>query len=355
MLRVGVTALALVVGALTAGCGGSAEPEPAAQACPASAPAPATAAPDSDVTVVGNTLRQGGDVFRAKGVAVGDPGYYDEVTKRCPDVDYRWLVDDWHANTVRISVSPGYWKHYHDKEFLALKRHVAAALDAGLFVIIDWHAIGWPDGYLERVKEDSGDPADIYDTSMTLAKSFWRTAATTFTDPRVAFEIWNEPTLGGKENGRARWAQLVPYWNALIGEIRRAGSSALVIATGNEWAHDLRGVKAALLTDTKVAYAWHVYAERDRNEPKLWAASLDGLDRVGPVIVTEWGFEPRSTEHHRADQREFGVPFRDQFLEGRSLSSTAWSAQPDYPPALVRSDWRTLTLWGKFAHDYLAG
>ncbi len=286
---------------------------------------------------------------------MGDPGYYNEVSRRCPDTDYRWLVEEWKANVVRISVSPGYWKHFHDKEFTALRQHVSAALGAGLFVIIDWHAIGWPDGYFERPSKDSGDPEDVNGTSMALAKDFWRTAAKTFTDPRVAFEIWNEPTLGEKEDGKPRWKQLVPYWNQLIAEIRNSGSTALVIATGNNWASDLRGVKDALLSDPNVAYAWHVYAERDHNDPKAWAKSLDGLDRVRPVIVTEWGFEVASTEHHRADVGEFGVAFRDQFLIGRNLSSTAWCIQPDNKPALLRADWRTRTLWGNFVHDYLAG
>ena len=69
---------------------------------------------------------------------------------------------------------------------------VQPALDAGLFVIIDYHVIG-PDGYYQPVPPEWGAPPDLYDSDFELATDFWDTVSTEIQDRRVMFELWNEP------------------------------------------------------------------------------------------------------------------------------------------------------------------
>ena len=66
----------------------------------------------------------------------------------------------------------------------------------------------------------------------------------------------------------------------------------MILATGNHWAYNLKNIKDDPLSDPNIAYTWHVYADHDENNPNRWAAALDGLHRVKPVLVTEGGFEP---------------------------------------------------------------
>ena len=67
---------------------------------------------------------------------------------------------------VRISIFPTQWKNMDHAALLAgLAREVNAALNNGMYVIISYHVIGWPDGWFQA----PGNPADTYDSSMTLA------------------------------------------------------------------------------------------------------------------------------------------------------------------------------------------
>jgi hypothetical protein len=96
-----------------------------------------------------------------------------------------------------------------------------------------------------------------------------------------------------------------------------------------------------------------VFAGHEGNDPSRWTAALDGLHTVKPVVVTEWGFQPRAHAHYRGTAKTFGIKFRDRFLQGRGLHSTAWCWSASYGPSLFKRDWRTRTVWGDFAYDYL--
>src|SRR5262245_40487659 len=94
--------------------------------------------------VKGKDLLFGGKPVRLRGVALGDPWM---GRKDRPTSDYEFLAKDWKANVIRVGVHPRVWKNeLHDKVLDRLSEDVDAALKNGLFVIIDWHVIGWPDG-----------------------------------------------------------------------------------------------------------------------------------------------------------------------------------------------------------------
>jgi endoglucanase len=199
-----------------------------------------------------------------------------------------------------------------------LKEHTTAATDAGLFVIVDYQVIGFPDGYYQRVPPSRG-PQDLYDSDFALATDFWDTVLTQIQNPRVMFELWNEPVceeveLHPSDPNGSKWAQLKPYYEVLISTIRDNGGQSMILATSNHWAYNLKGIKDDPLTDPNAAYTWHDYAGHDENNPNRWAAALDGLHRIKPVLVTEWGFEPGANAHYRSTAQTFGNKFRDWFL-----------------------------------------
>lgn len=292
-----------------------------------------------------------------RGVAVGDPILAREGR---PLSDYERIAREWHANVVRISLHPSVWKSQpHGQVLNALEREINAALGNGMYVILDWHTIGWPDGYYEKIEKAwTDDPRDLYDSNFKLAESFWDEASARFgKDGRIIFELWNEPVLGAGEEDedavRPGWSKLKPYFAELL-RVVRTHSQNVVLATGNEWAYDLEGIRSDLLPGGNVAYAWHIYASADDNDESEWARHLDGLQTVAPVMVTEWGFQEHTKENFRGSVKSFGAKFVRDFLEGRQLHSTAWCWHPDWTPVMLKTDWKTPTAMGQFVMDYLA-
>lgn len=302
--------------------------------------------------VRGKELLFDGTPIRLRGLAVGDPIQSREGR---PASDYEVIARDWKANVVRIAIHPLYWKtQAHDKVLGRLAEDVDAALKNGLFVIIEWKTIGWPDRYYEV--PTWGGPKDVYDSSFKLAKSFWEAVAARWgKNGRVLFELWNEPVFQ-KEDWRPevgqKWATLKPFLKELLGIVRRHGDN-VVIVSSNQWAYLLKGVRKDLLEGKNVAYAWHVYAGHAKNDPRQWADALDDLQTVAPVIVTEWGFQRDVDRHYKGGPDDFGTPFVRDFLEAKGLHSTAWCWHPISGPPMLEKDWRTPNEFGKFVRDYL--
>jgi hypothetical protein len=297
------------------------------------------------ITVNGRFLEPDRQLLR--GVAMGDA-----LLRRGdrPISDYGHLVSVWALNTVRISVHPGTWSAQRDQASKLLDVNVEAALQLGLTVIIDWHAIGWPGGDFERPLPNWGQPSNLYDTDIQLATDFWIAMAERYQrQPRVIFELWNEPVMLLPKGRRPRpgedWAMLAPVWSALTAEIRKRAQN-LVLATGGSWASDLTGVRDALLADENTAYAWHVYPGTASGGGKPLDQLLDGLDEIRPVFVTEWGFS-NAPGHLQGTAQGFGTCFASDFLKARRLHWTAWCWVPDWEPALISPDWRTPTESGE--------
>ena len=305
--------------------------------------------------VEGGRLLLDGRPVVLRGVAMGDPLMARRAAGgQRPLSDYAEARDWWHANVVRLSVHPSEWRHARASLLAALDADVGAALRQGLCVIIDWHSIGWPDGAYQKPDPRWGDPPDLYDSGFSLAQSFWAAMAKRFAArPRVAFELWNEPVADSDRTGPwgPQWERLRPYWQRLLAAVRRRAGN-LVIVTGNGWAHDLRGVREDPLRGTNIAYSWHVYSGKDGNDAVRLAQHLDGVQRVAPVIVTEWGFEPDGGQYPGTAE-SFGYFWVKRFLDGRKLGSTAWAWHPDWTPALLEHDWRTPTAYGAFVRQYL--
>ncbi|HEX4085101.1 MAG TPA: cellulase family glycosylhydrolase [Chthoniobacteraceae bacterium] len=306
--------------------------------------------------VQGNQLLAGDTPVMLRGVAVGDPIL---ARQGRPLSDYARIAHDWHANVVRISLHPAVWKHTdHARVLATLDREIHAALDNGMDVILDWHVIGWPNGYYEPIeKEWDEDPPDLYDSNFDLAKSFWDAVSAKFgADGRIIFELWNEPVLNQKEEDEEtppQWENLKPYFAQLLA-IVRAHSQNVVLATGNDWAYDLRGIREDPLPGKNIAYCWHIYASTDDDDETQWAKRLDELQKFAPVIVTEWGFQEKTTESFKGSAKTFGYKFVRDFLEGRHLHSTAWCWHPDWTPVMLKPDWKTPTSMGRFVKAYLA-
>ena len=300
----------------------------------------------------GNRFLYGGEPLRLTGVAMGDPAY---IRATRPLSDYHTLAADWRVNCVRISVQPGLWRADPDGVGAALARNVAAARAEGLFVIIDWHRIGFPDLYDPIVPTDWGLPPDVLIASVNETITFWQVMARQYgSDPAIIFEIWNEPSADANlwtATGQ-HWPIFKAAWEQIIAAIRPLADN-IVLCAGGYWAHDLVGVKDDLIADARTAYAWHAYPNAERGHMKARIKTLGGLPALKPIVVTEWGFRPGSDDDLRGTVEDFARPFVRDVLDAFVLSHTAWCYSTGAMPNLLADESGTPSPAGAFVRDVL--
>ena len=187
------------------------------------------------LSVSGLDILANGQPIRLRGVNMGDP-FWARNPAWYPNyslADYSTLSQDWRANVVRISVFPTQWKNMDHAALLSgLSQQINAALNNGIYVIISYHVIGWPNGFYQEAYP--GNPADTYDSSMSVATSFWGAMAQTYgSDKRIIFDLWNEPvhpddfTLYGSDPNPL-WPTLKGYYESLIQTVRNNGAQNIL-------------------------------------------------------------------------------------------------------------------------------
>lgn len=213
----------------------------------------------------------------------------------------QWLRDDWGLNVFRVAMyteSGGYISNPSVKN--KVKEAVDAAIELGVYVIVDWHILS------------DGDP----NTHKAQSKAFFKEMAQTYGDtPNIIYEIANEP------NGNVNWNnQIKPYAEELIAAIRAEDPDNPIIVGTGTWSQDIHDAAASPLTDQNVLYAVHFYAGthgawlRDRID----AAMAQGL----AVFVSEWG---------TSDASGSGGPFLTEakqwtdYMANRGISWANWS------------------------------
>jgi endoglucanase len=175
----------------------------------------------------------------------------------------QWLRDDWCVDVVRpaMGIEPdGAYLGNPAASKQRMATVVEAAIDAGVYVIIDWHA---------------------HNLHQTEAVAFFGEMAQRYgKNPHVLYEIFNEPEKD------ETWQQVKDYARAVIGAIRQHDPDNIVIVGSPEWDQRIDTVAADPLKDqTNVVYSVHFYAGthgqwlRDRTKAALGA----GI----PVFVSE--------------------------------------------------------------------
>jgi hypothetical protein len=153
------------------------------------------------LSVSGIEIVANGQPVHLHGVNMVDPFVARNNTDWYPNSDYSvanyaTLARDWHAKIVRVSIYPTQWKNMDRATLLAgLAQEVNAALGNGMYVIVSYHVIGWPEGW--NAAAWPGNPVDTYDSHMSVATSFWTQMALIYgADKRILFDLWNEPAHG---------------------------------------------------------------------------------------------------------------------------------------------------------------
>ena len=178
-----------------------------------------------------------------------------------------WLKKDWNTTIVRAAMGvedPGGYLDNKTANKNRVKTIVDAAIDEGLYVIIDWHS---------HHAEDNTNEAVLF---------FQEMAELYGEHDNVIYELYNEPL-------DISWSNIIkPYAISVITAIRAIDPDNLIVVGTPEWSQRVDLAAADPITGFyNIAYTLHFYTIyhqqwlRDRAN----AALDDGI----ALFVTEWG------------------------------------------------------------------
>jgi endoglucanase len=176
----------------------------------------------------------------------------------------KWLADDWHANVVRAAMAVehgGYLTNpSQQKEFVDVI--VQAAVNKGIYVIIDWH----------------DHNAENHEAA---AVAFFQEMARKYGHlPNVIYEVFNEPE-------RQSWSTVKSYSIKVIDAIRAIDPDNLILVGSPQWDQAVRQAADDPITGrANIAYTMHFYA--GTHSDWLRGESDYALTKI-PLFISEWG------------------------------------------------------------------
>jgi endoglucanase len=179
-----------------------------------------------------------------------------------------WLVDDWKVTIVRAAMGvkheeseSGYL--YDGSEKDKVKLIIEAAIDKGIYVIIDWH-----DHFAFKNTKES--------------VRFFQVMARTYGKyPNIIYEIFNEP----KE---VSWIDVVkPYSQTVVNAIRAIDPDNIIIIGTPFWCQNVNDAADSPLEGKNLVYGLHFYAATHGEDIRDKAQYA--INKGIPLFVSEFG------------------------------------------------------------------
>ena len=245
---------------------------------------------------------------------------------------------DWKAGIVRVAVGA-----QNDGSILKdrkgnLKRTqtvIEAAIDNGLYVIVDWHS--------HQAERDLGETQAFF---THIAKRYGHT-------PNIIYEIYNEPLDTTDWNGVVK-----PYAERLIRTIRAIDPDNLIIVGTQTWSQDVdKAADNPIRGQSNILYALHFYAATHKGA--LREKAEYAINKGLPIIISEWGTVTYSGDGFLDVKSSIDWM---RFAKRHKLSHLAWavsdkneSASMLRPGASSNGRWtqRDLTPSGRLVRDIM--
>lgn len=300
--------------------------------------------------VKGNAFVDENDqVVRLEGVSFSDP---DKL-----EIDGHWNLEyfqearNWGCNVVRFPIHPGEWRERGaEYYFELLDKGVEWATELGMYVILDWHAIG--------NMVDGKFPTDRYAATMEETVAFWQTMAERYKgNTTVAlFELFNEPTDDKGNFGELSWETWKPMMEELISEIKKVDDKKIYLVAGMNWAYLLDEVIENPVNHKNVGYITHPYPQK-REQPweGQWQEDFGKVAAHYPIVATELGYVGTGErgEHIPVVGDETYAEAIIMFFDERGISYTVWCFDPHWSPALLEDYEFTPSRQGRFFKEVL--
>ena len=178
-----------------------------------------------------------------------------------------WLKLDWKTTIVRAAMGvedPGGYLDNKTANKNRVKTVVDAAIDEGLYVIIDWHS--------HHAEDNTNEAALFFQEMANLYGEY----------DNVIYELYNEPL-------DISWSNIIkPYAISIIATIRAIDPDNLIIVGTPEWSQRVDLAAADPITGySNIAYTLHFYTVHHQQwlRDRASAALESGI----ALFVTEWG------------------------------------------------------------------
>ena len=178
-----------------------------------------------------------------------------------------WLKHDWKTTIVRAAMGvedPGGYLDNKTANKNRVKTVVDAAIDEGIYVIIDWHS--------HHAEDNTNEAALFFQEMANLYGEY----------DNVIYEIYNEPL-------DISWSNIVkPYASSIIATIRSIDPDNLIVVGTPEWSQRVDLAAADPITGySNIAYTLHFYTVHHQQwlRDRASAALESGI----ALFVTEWG------------------------------------------------------------------
>ncbi|VFQ46516.1 glycoside hydrolase family 5 protein [Desulfoluna butyratoxydans] len=180
-----------------------------------------------------------------------------------------------------------------------IKTRVQEAIDADLYVIIDWHLLyDFTYGVQPFPSRDFSGTVEMDPEEWKAhAIGFFEEMARTFGEsPNVLFEIFNEPNYSTPDNSSGAplytWEDMKGTAEEIIDAIRETGAQNVILVGTPEWCQRLDQVVDSPIEDREnIMYNLHFYAKEHLPEPGQHVFNMfqTAMDDALPVFVTEFG------------------------------------------------------------------
>jgi endoglucanase len=241
-------------------------------------------------------MSQYGDTVQLRGMSL----FWSQWMGQYYNADaIKWLRDDWKCTVVRaaMGVEKGGYLENPEQEKAKVIQVVDAAINLGIYVIIDYHS-------------------HEAHTNTEAAKKFFAEMAQKYGKyPNVIYEIYNEPLQN------ISWStDIKPYSEAVIKTIREQDPDNIVICGTRQWSQLVNEAALDPIKDANTVYSLHFYAATHRKwlRDEAKKAMANGVC----VFISEYGTcDASGNGHFDPVHTKEWFDFMDQY----KISGCNWS------------------------------
>ncbi len=208
------------------------------------------------------------------------------------------LKSDWHITVVRAAMAienGGYLKN-PDLEKQKIYAVVDAAIELGIYVIVDWHD--------HHAQNHETEAVGFFSE---LSKKYGGV-------PNIIYETFNEPL-------DIPWATVLkPYHLSIIAAIRKNDPNNVIVCGTPRWSQEVLEAAKDPIDAKNIAYTLHFYA--GTHKEKLREDAQEAINQGLPIFVTEFG-TTEATGDGNVYQASSNAWFN--FINKNKLSWCNWS------------------------------
>ncbi len=238
-----------------------------------------------------------GDIIQLRGMSL----FWSQWIGKYYNADaVKWMKDDWSINIIRAAMGveeQGGFLSNPDTEREKVFTVIEAAIEEGIYVIVDWHS---------HHAEDHEEEAIAFFSEVAQRYGKY---------PNIIYETYNEPLRG------VSWGRVLrPYHEAVINEIRKYDTTNLVVCGTPTFSQEVDDVINNEVDDENVAYTLHYYAASHKQS--LRDRAQRAINANLALFVTEFGTTEASGDGF-LDVAESRVWW--EFLDDNDISWCNWS------------------------------